>query len=151
MTGLDNPVATGGTALLATLAIQFLKNSQWASWFTRETKRANLVLSVVVAVATSLGIHFAWDAAKDTLVITGLMGGLTHGAWEALLQWAAQHATYKAFVVPAETLGEIRALLARQLPPPVSEGAAKALQQTSQSPLATRSETIGVLKGSSAS
>jgi len=127
MTGLDNPAATGGTALIASLAIQYLKNSGWATWFTRETNRANLALSVLVAFCTSIGIHFTWDAATDTFAIIGVMAALKHGLWEWFLQWVTQHAAYKGFIVPAETLGEIRALLARALPPPVTEGAQKAL------------------------
>jgi hypothetical protein len=130
MTGFDNPAATGGTALIASLAIQYLKNSGWATWFTRETNRANLALSILVAGALSVGIHFTWDAATDTFAIVGLQGFVRHGLWEWFLQWVAGHATYKGFIVPAETLGEIRALLARALPPPITEGAQKALDGT---------------------
>lgn len=120
MTGLDNPVATGGTALIASLAIQYLKNSGWATWFTRETNRANLFLSIIVSGAMAIGIHFTWDAATDTFAIVGVMAALKHGIWEWATQWVAQHAAYKVFVVPSEALGEIRALLQRQMPPPIS-------------------------------
>jgi hypothetical protein len=109
--GSDNLIATGGVAVVSAIAIQYLKNSGWASWFTRETGRANLFLSLVMAFATSLGIHYTWDPVKDVLMITGLSQALSHGIWEWLLQWATQHAAYKSLIVPAETLGEIRALL----------------------------------------
>lgn len=125
MTGIDNPAAMGGSALFATLAIQALKNSGWATWFNRETARANLGLSIAIAGAASLGIHFVWDAAKDTLTITGLAFSLRHSVWEWALQWAAQHAAYKGFVVPSETLGEIRALLQRSLPPSITTAESK--------------------------
>lgn len=122
MTGLDNPIATGGTAIVSALIIQALKNADWATWFNRQTPRANLVLSMIVAYATSIGVHFAWDGEKGTLLITGLtLAGIAHNLWQATLQWVAQHTSYKAFIVPAETLGEIRSLLQRSLPPPISE------------------------------
>jgi len=111
MTGLDNPAATGGAALFVALFIQYLKNSTWATWITRETPRANLALSVILAFCTSVGIHFSWDASTDTFVIVGLMAAAKHGAWEWLIQWLSQYAAYKGFIVPAETLGEIRAVL----------------------------------------
>lgn len=115
--GIDNPVALGSSALLATLAIQWLKNSGWASWFNRETDKANLALSVAVAVATSIGIHFTVGPHEGDFIITGNW----HLIGNAITQWVAQHAAYKGFVVPGETLGEIRALLQRELPPPISE------------------------------
>lgn len=127
MTGLDNPAAQGGAAIAASMAIQYLKNAGWASWFTRETAKANLGLSLVIAFLTSVGIHWTWDPATDTIGIIGVAGFFKHGLWEWIIQWIGQHASYKGLVVPAETLGEIRALLQRVLePPPVSEGAAKA-------------------------
>lgn len=121
MTGLDNPVATGSTALISTLLIQALKNSGWATWFNRNTSRANFLLSLLISFVAAIGVHYTWDAHTGTLMITGLtLAGISHGAWEWFMQWAAQHASYKGFVVPAETLGEIRALLQRALQPPIS-------------------------------
>lgn len=121
MTGLDNPIATGGGAVFSAIAIQALKNSEWATWFNRNTGRANLALSILVAFATSIGIHFAWDATNGALLITGLTAaGITHAAWQAAIQWVTQFAAYKHIVVPAEALGEIRAILQRSLPPPIS-------------------------------
>jgi len=126
MLGLDNPAATGGLALLAALAIQYLKNTSWATWIRRDTDKANLALSVALAFMTSMGIHWTWNASADTFVIVGVRAALTHNLWQWLLQWAAQHAAYKGVIVPSETLGEIRALLARLLePPPVSEAERK--------------------------
>ena len=122
---LDNPAATGSTALASALVIQYLKNSGWATWFNRETSRANLGLSIVVAFCASVGIHFTWNAKADTFAIIGLSAFFTHGLWSWFIQWVTQHAAYKGFIVPAETLGEIRSLLARELPPPISDGAGK--------------------------
>lgn len=119
--GLDNPIATGGTAIFAAIFVQYLKNSGWASWFTRETTKANIALSAVIALGLSVGIHVTSDPVNYAIIIN------RHELYQWAIQFASQHAAYKSFVVPAETLGEIRALLARVLtPPPVSEGDAKA-------------------------
>lgn len=118
--------AIGGSALISALLIQYLKNSGWATWFTRETNRANLFLSILVSGAASVGIHFTYTAATDSLVIIGLAAFFKHGVWEWAGQWVTQHAAYKGFIVPSETLGEIRAMLGRVLTPPaISEGDAK--------------------------
>ncbi len=128
-TGLDNPAATGGLAVAAALFIQYLKNAGWATWFTRETAKANVALSVVTAFLMTVGIHWTWDARTDTFAIIGVAAFLSHGLWQWFLQWLGQHVAYKSLVVPSETLGEIRAMLARLLtPPPISEGDAKAQQ-----------------------
>lgn len=118
MLGLDNPAATGGMALLAALLIQYLKNTSWATWVRRDTEKANLALSIMLAFLTSIGIHFSWDAGHDTFAIVGVQAALTHNVWQWVIQWAAQHGVYKGVIAPAETLGEIRTLLARVLEPP---------------------------------
>lgn len=117
MTGLDNPVAVGSTALMSAVAIQALKNSNWASWFNRNTPHANLALSIVVALATATGIHFTMDWTTGN----GNVAFNLHGLWEAVVQWVTQHAIYKKMVAEPEAAGEIRALLQRLLPPPISE------------------------------
>lgn len=131
MLGLDNPAATGGMALIAALLIQYLKNTSWATWIRRDTDKANLALSLALAFCTSIGIHFSWNAGSDTFAIVGARAALTHNLWQWVIQWAAQHGTYKGLIVPAETLGEIRNLLARVLEPPaVSEGEQKVVTAT---------------------
>ena len=80
-----------------------------------------------MALCTSVGIHFTWNAATDTFAIIGVATFLKSGLWDWLIQWAVQHASYKTFIVPAETLGEILKHIQRMNPPPVSEGAAKAV------------------------
>lgn len=114
--GLDSPIVTGGTAVIASMAIQYLKNSGWATWFNRNTEKANLFLSVMVAIATTAGIHWTFDAASGN----GTILFNTHQIWGAIMQWVAQHIAYKQVIVPGETQGEIRALLQRLLPPPIS-------------------------------
>ncbi len=127
MTGIENPGAVGVSALATSILLQLLKNSKAVPWISRNTSQINLALSAICAFLTSLSIHFTFNQASDTFAITGSVDAIRHGLWDFVVQMMANHGTYKAFVVPAETLGEIRALLERALtPPPISEGEAKA-------------------------
>ncbi len=119
----DNPSATVALAVVVPFLLQALKNASWFPVLTRETGKINFAVGVLAAAAATFGIHATWDAtAGGTITLPGL-----HGIWQGLVQLAGQQVTYKGLVVPAETLGEIRAMLARALtPPPISEGAAKA-------------------------
>lgn len=123
MTGAEVP-AVGGGALIASIAIQALKNSNWASWFNRETPKANMALSVAAAIATSAGIHLTFDAATGNGTIVFSL----HQLYDAVVQWASQHLIYKQFIASPEMLGEIRALLQREAPPAISTAEAKTEQ-----------------------
>lgn len=107
MLGLDNLAATGTTAVAVTMLLQALKNSPLFPWITRETQRLNFAVGVLVAGLSAAGIHFAWDPHSGSALITIN----THLLWAWFLQWAGQQTAYKGLVVPAETLGEIRAIL----------------------------------------
>jgi hypothetical protein len=121
MLGVDNPAAVGASALLMSLVMQAIKNSSLVPWMTRQTGPINLVVSLVAAAMSAGVIHYNWDGTSG--VATFALS--THLLWSFVLQWATQHAAYKTVVVPGETLGEIRALLQRSLPPPISPAEAK--------------------------
>ena len=117
----------GGSAVIAAIVIQWLKNSGWASWFTRETARANMALSILTAGIATVGINYSYNAATDTLAVVGVAAFFKVGIWQWAGQWITQHAAYKGLVVAPETLGEIRGYLARLADGgPISEGDAKA-------------------------
>jgi hypothetical protein len=131
---MDNVyVASGTSAVLVSVLLQILKNTAYFPWISRNTARANTIISFLAAFGTSLGIVATFDFNSSS----GNFSGTFHGnIWDILhvgahtaIQWATQHSFYKGFVVPAETLGEIRAYLARLLPPPMSEGAIKAREE----------------------
>lgn len=127
----DNPIATAGLAVVVSAIFQALKNSQWFPWVSRVSGRVNFTVGIIAAIAATVGIHATWDAqAGGTITLPGLQG-----LWQVLVQWATQQTAYKGLIVPAETLGEIRTMLERYAtPPPVSEGAAKAKDETEYKP-----------------
>src|ERR1035437_5538864 len=100
-------LTAGGTAVLSSIIIQWMKKSQLAIFDAIGTEKnkqtANLVFSVVVAFVTSLGIGYKYDAVAGILIISGLTkAGIAHGLWHWFTQWVAQHVSYKALVVPQE-------------------------------------------------
>ena len=119
----DNVVATGGVAIVVTMIFQLVKNSTMFPWVSRATGKLNFWVGIVAAVASTAGIHGHYDMQTGGMIA---LPGL-HVIWQSIVQWATQQAAYKGLTVPAETLGEIRAMLEKVLTPPaVSEGAEKA-------------------------
>lgn len=107
-------VATGGSAVLLATLLQLLKNSPYFPWLSRQTGKVNLLASVVLAFFASAGISHHFDFSGDGTFAFGLEGNL-YDVWHFIvhwaIQWASQHSFYKGFIVPAETLGETRAIL----------------------------------------
>ncbi len=100
-------LTSGGTALISSLIIQALKNSELSifNFLGKDAtkSKANLIFSIVVAFITSIGIGFKYDAAAGTILLSGITAaGIQHGLWHWFVQWIGQHVTYKAFVVPTE-------------------------------------------------
>lgn len=108
-------VASPIVALMSSVLIQLLKNSQWASWINRDTAKLNAFLSALIAFVSSMGIVMSFDWNPDS---GAFAAGFKGNVWDILhllthfpVQWAEQHVLYKGLIVPAETLGEIRAIL----------------------------------------
>ena len=100
-------LTAGGTAVLSSVIIQWMKKSQleiFSFLGTEKNKqKVNLYFSILVAFVTSIGIGFKYDGAAGTLLLTGLTAaGIKHGLWHWFTQWIAQHVTYKTLVVPQE-------------------------------------------------
>lgn len=129
---MDNFYATSGvSAIVVSVLLQVLKNTPFFPYLSRNTAKLNSAVSIVAAFVVSIGIiyQFDYDDATGAFILNvhGNLWDVLHTIEHTIGQWAAQQVAYKGLIVPAETLGEIRHLLARVLePPPVSEGEAKA-------------------------
>jgi hypothetical protein len=74
---------------------EYLKRTPWFPWLSDDTsKRAKVVLSSVVALATSLGIAASWQGWTLTVDFSALPAHLY--AW--MQSWAVQHGTYHAVI-----------------------------------------------------
>lgn len=128
---MDTELLTAGTAgVIVSALLQVAKNSPLFPWMSRNTGKLNVWISVVTALLSSAGILWSFDYNGTSGEFSGNFHGNVWDLWQIAKhttgQWAWQHFVYKSGVVPAETLGEIRALLMRVLtPPPVSTGEAK--------------------------
>ena len=83
------------SAAMMVYLLQWVKQSGWVPWITPDTKRLNRLLSTVLAGASALGIHFAFDVQAGTLVISGLTTvGVGHGLWHWFNQVISQQVIY---------------------------------------------------------
>ncbi len=119
----DNPLATGGFAVLVAAILQTLKNSEKFPWLSRATGRINFWVAIFAAGLATAGVHLKYDINSGGSLSLPSLTGLFQWA----IQWATQQLVYKGAIVPAEALGEIRVMIERFATPPAeSEGAAKA-------------------------
>lgn len=86
----------------AAYIMQWLKNSTWfpalsqdsSLWYQRG-------FAILLAVATSLGIHYSYDATVGVLTITGLIGSsLYDHAVDFVKSFVMQQLTYDAAIKP---------------------------------------------------
>ena len=112
MDDLIPAITTAGT--VATL-LQLLKNSPLIPWINRDTGRVNALIGIVAAGLTTIGLSYSYtfdaETGRCTLGFVGSMGGIVDGLAHWFGQWLAQQAYYKGFIVPAEALGEMRAVM----------------------------------------
>lgn len=108
-------VASPTVALLTSVLLQVLKNTKIFPWIDRDTGKLNALISGLVAFISSLGIAMSFDwepeSGRFAAGFTGNIWDILHVLWHFPVQWAQQHAFYKGLLVPAEVLGEIRAIL----------------------------------------
>lgn len=87
---------------LSTLAYQWLKKSDRFGLITEDSSKAvQVVFGGIVAAATAAGVHFKFDGAAGTLLVTGLTAGAIWAAlWETGTQWAFNEWAYRSSVQP---------------------------------------------------
>ncbi len=100
-------LTAGGTALVSSLLIQYIKKSEltlFNAFGIEDSKsKANLTLSIIFAFFTSIGIGFKYDGTSGVLIVNGLTtAGILHGVWHWFIQWTSQHLLYKQVIVPTE-------------------------------------------------
>ena len=80
---------------LVVYAIEWMKRWQVVPWIDANTKSVNWAVSAVLALVTSIGITYSFDAEAGRLVIDGLTWAtITTTGWEALKQFVNQQLVY---------------------------------------------------------
>ncbi len=93
----------GGTLLwgyFASQGMEWLKHAESFSLITpRTTVWAQRGMSIVLAIAAAVGVHYTYDSTNGVLMVTGLtMTGLWTMFTETVRQWVVMQLTYKAAV-----------------------------------------------------
>lgn len=136
------PVATELPGLITTSAmsvaiIQSMKNSNipWLQWINQHSSNVNRVVGLVFAFASAMGLHYEWDGAKGTLLITGLtatalLQGFVHVVTDTAKSWSFNWIIYQSVkgraadvAALAEMPGKIKPVVA--VPPGVAVDAAE--------------------------
>lgn len=79
--------------------IQLAKKSARIPWISTETSKLNRLIAVLASLFSSVGIHFSFNAAAGTLVITGLtLAGILGFAWHWLTAFVSQQLIFQTAV-----------------------------------------------------
>lgn len=97
-----NPISVqGGIAILTPYILETLKNARWFPWVNDFQLWRVRLLSMVTALATSVGISFSYDASIGQLVVTGLtFGAVLQLLFQAAVQFKVQETVYRAAIKP---------------------------------------------------
>lgn len=103
----DPSIATPGAQITAAMIIvwliQELKKSGRFPGITVDTVKVNRIVSAIGALATGAAIHWTWDSAAHSLLITGLTGwALLSFFWSFLQQFVGQEMLYQLIYAPKE-------------------------------------------------
>lgn len=80
-------------------ALQWLKNSKWFPWLSKETGNINRIIAVILSGAAAIGVHTNFDHATGVLTITGLtFATISTGLYEWLRSFVIQQLVFKATV-----------------------------------------------------
>lgn len=101
------PVATQVTiSAIVVAALQWLKGSSWFPWLTTESEKANRAVAAVLALASAIGIHLAWNhgdvPGTYMLQVSGItLMGIAGGVWAWAKSFVFQQIIFRATVKPA--------------------------------------------------
>lgn len=98
-------VSSGGAAVLSAMIIQYIKKAHWLTAVSTrsDSSFANLMFSIMMAGFAASTVTFAYSSAYHEVIIGNVdFAGVFNFAGRVFVQWCAQHASYKAFVVPTE-------------------------------------------------
>lgn len=94
----NNVVLTAFTSSAVSVAvINWLKNSKYFPWITKEKITLLRMLSVVAAAASGVGINYVWSGTNHSLLLSGLtMANGTAFVWTLLKHFAMNETIFQA-------------------------------------------------------
>lgn len=90
--------------IVAVWLIQRLKEAKWFPWLTANSATASRIVAYAIAVLTTAGITWQWNAAQGQLVLNGLMWQtVVQGLWTGLAGVVTNELTYMLIQIKAQT------------------------------------------------
>jgi hypothetical protein len=114
---------------IAVALLQWLKQSSWFPWLTKETTKLNQAVAAIIAAGTAIGVHIAWApgtvAGSYTILLSGFtLAGILTGVWAWLKMFTYQEIIYHSTVKDAAGTNDAAPKL-QQMGAPVAQAAAK--------------------------
>lgn len=93
---MTNELVSQVTASAVVVAfINYLKKAAWIPFINANSLWVNRLVALLAAIATSIGLHWTFDAQAGSLTITGLTAmGILGSGWEVAKSYAMQHILY---------------------------------------------------------
>ncbi len=110
-------------SVLASYVIEYLKKNPRFAWLTAQSSKELLfAVGLVTSAATSLGVHWSFDSAAGTFMLTGL-NSVKYHLFDWAKAWVFQQLAYDGVVsrpsVSQDTLDKLaEAINALRVPPP---------------------------------
>lgn len=97
-----NPTTVqGGIAILMPYFLEMLKNAKWFPWLDAVNIWRVRMMSMMTAVATSVGINVSFDPTVGHLIITGLtLTTIAQLLFQSSVQFKIQETIYRAAIKP---------------------------------------------------
>jgi hypothetical protein len=99
-----SPMSTQvGIALIVPFVLQWLKKTPFVPWINERTDWVVRLLSMAVAVASSVGIIVTWDPAAGSLLITGInVQAIANLLFQSWAHFKGQEIVYRTAIKPYE-------------------------------------------------
>jgi hypothetical protein len=105
--------------VIAVWLIQKVKAARWFPWLTENSATANRIVAYAIALLSTAGITWQWQAAQGELIIKGLMWStIIQGIWTGAAGIVTNELTYLFLQIKQQTTSTGRTVGAAPVPEP---------------------------------
>lgn len=97
---VSDPLTGVTFSAISVAAIQWLKKSSWFPWLSDESSKFALrISSVILALASAVGVHYVFNSETGTLTVTGLtVAAILPAGWAWLKQFVLNELIFQSGV-----------------------------------------------------
>jgi hypothetical protein len=117
-----DPATLAPVAIIQVIAVwllQKLKVANWFPWLSENSATANRIVAYAIALISTAGLTWQWNAAQGQLVINGLVWmTIVQGLWTGAAGIVTNELTYLFLQIKQQTVSSGRVLGAPPVPEP---------------------------------